>query len=607
MTIPLSTQQRAFTIFGYSKKPTGMLKHELSERLGIEPKVIDFGTAGRFFFHATYGDVVESEQAIALKLGFTRTLTKSPLSTRQLLQQGTMTSQHINCDTFRGNAMVACFSKTEAQFVAFKNQVSLPQLYYWAHHDEIIGSDNLAILTSTLDDVEINEDLIPYHFMFRQAPGTLTYFRNIYRLFPGQFLRWCEGKIDIKITQDLRFSDNKFSFDRIDKNSLNTLYQEMKDIIEVYVRDVHQSGHHIGNLLSGGVDSSLLQLFLNDCTQIQKPVKTYSFAPYNTPSFEFEVEYAKHASELLNTDHTFINFTPHDYANMVVKSVEILGQPVLSDVEPCKLFLANALADQAKDIRYYLVAQGADTLFGLGITRKIKTLQSLGKIPGARFALSGVGTMLLPFSSRGKQLIKGANILAYDPDFLEAPVNTIAVYTNLDLVRRAFGDQTLRKALEYRRCWEEKYLNTPDYTEKVHIIDLLSDTYEIEVQSSQLFQANNKEQIYPFMDDDIIRLSLAFPPKIRYIQGFKVTKPVLKGILTQHGLSSLAHRPKGASVFTDDLYSWMQSGPLQELIQSIDLPDFVSRHDFEKLVKRPDHFLWSLLTFDIFKKKISGS
>ena len=56
-------------------------------------------------------------------------------------------------------------------------------------------------------------------------------------------------------------------------------------------------------------------------------------------------------------------------------------------------------------------------------------------------------------------------------------------------------------------------------------------------------------------------------------------------------------------VFTD-LLIWMQSGPLQEMVREIELPGFLSRKEFEDLVQHPDFFLWSLLTFDIFQKRI---
>jgi len=605
MSTNLEVQLGDFTILGFTKEP-GKLLRKLSERLGVVPRTIDFGNAGQFFFYTSYGDVAETEQAMALKLGFVRSQTKSPLSAQQLLDQKIATPRRINHDAFRGNALIACFSKTEAKFVAFKNLVSLPQLYYWMSGDELIGSDNLRCLVAVLDRVELNKDIVPFHFMFRHAPGTLTYFQNVQRLFPGQLLKWQEGNLDVRCVQDLRFPDNELSFERADSYSVTTLYQELKDVVGAYITDVERSGHGLGNLLSGGVDSSILQLVINE-QLLSTPARSFSFAPARTPSFEFEIEHARQASEIFKTEHTFIEFTPKDYPDLVVRAVETLAQPVLSDVEPCKLALAEFLRRHVKDLRFFFVAQGADTLFGLGIAQKIKMLELFGRIPGSRLALAGAGRLLKPFTGKSQTLLKGAEILSHpnDPHLFIAPTNTIAVYSNLDIARRSFGDGTIRQVLEYRRNLETQYLNSANCTEKAHIIDLLSDTCEIQVQSSRLFLAHNKEQIYPFMDDDIVRISFAFRSEIRYMRRLR-TKPLLKDILEQRGLSTIARRPKGGSVFTDDLYAWMRSGPLHEMVRDIDRPGFLSKADFEKLIEQPDHFLWSLLTFDIFQKRVLG-
>lgn len=594
----------AFTILGFTKEPEDLLNRRLSRRLGVVPRILEFGTAGRFFFYTSYGDVAETEQAIVLKLGFARSPTKSLLTARQLLAQKIATPQSVEHTALRGNALAACFSKTEAKFAAFKTLMSLPQLYYWASHGVWFGSDNLRCLISILDHVELNDDIVPFHFVFRHAPGTLTYYNNVQRLYPGQLLTWQEGHLDVRCTEDLRFSDITQTFERIDPRSIQVLYQELQGVVRAYIDDIQSRGHSLGNLLSGGVDSSLVQLIINEPSAPTR-ARSFSFAPDQTPSFEFEVRYARQASEILKTEHTFVKFKPEDYPSLIVKATEVLGQPVLSDVEPCKLALAEFLAAYAHDLRFFCVAQGADTLFGLDMARKLKILDALALVPGSRQVLEIAGRLLKPFSARGQTLLKGAEILARekDPALFVAPINTIAVYTDLDLVRRWFGDGTVRRVLEYRRDLETQYLNSTYYTEKVHIIDLLSDTYEIQVQSSQLFQAHNKEQIYPFLDDDILRASFAFRPEIRYIQGSR-TKPLLKDILELNGLSVIARKPKGGSVFTDDLYAWMRSGPLREMVQDIALPGFISKPDFEHLLQEPDHTLWSILTFDLFQKRI---
>jgi asparagine synthetase B (glutamine-hydrolysing) len=605
MNADFRTHLKDFSIWGFTKEPQDWLKRRLSKRLGVVPRVIDYGSAGQFFFYTSYGDVAETEAAIALKLGFARSKTKSPLSAQQLLAQEIVTPHKINHAAVRGNTLIACFSKREAKLAAFKNLVSLPQLYYWVSVDGLIGSDSLRCLVAVLDRVELNPDILPYHFVFRHAPGTLTYFKNVQRLFPGQVLKWQEGNLEVHCAQDLRFPDDGPTFDRVDRHSVGVLYQELKDVVGAYLSDIEKSGLGLGNLLSGGVDSAALQLVINEQLD-SKPAASFSFVPARTPSFEFEIDYARQASALLGTKHTFIQFRPEDYPDLIVKAIEILGQPVLSDVEPCKVALAASLAEQATDLRFFFVGVGADTLFGLPTARKLKVLNLFRRVPGSSLALAAAGRLMEPFSAKGLTLSKGAEILTHsnDPDLFIAPTNTEAVMTNLDIALRCFGHDAIRQVLAYRRNWEEQYLDSANYTEKVHAIDLLGDSYEIQVQSGLLFLGYGKEQVYPFMDDDVIRISFAFQPDIRYLRGLR-TKPLLTDILEQHGLSTIAHhKRKGSSVFTPDLYAWMRSGPLHEMVRAIDRPDFLSKADFDRLLDKPDHFLWSLLTFDVFQKQV---
>jgi hypothetical protein len=180
------------------------------------------------------------------------------------------------------------------------------------------------------------------------------------------------------------------------------------------------------------------------------------------------------------------------------------------------------------------------------------------------------------------------------------------VYTDLfsdqSIIRRCFGDDVLKKAFRYRRDLAATYLGSDHYLEKIHIIDLITDTCEVSAQRQQLFLANRREQLHPFLDDDIIRAGFAFHPDVRYIRGLR-PKHILKDLLAQKTGSPAARTPKGASIFETDLYAWMISGPLRPLVEEIDLPGFISRGEFNRLVDQPNYFLWELLLFDLFRRR----
>lgn len=600
-----------FALFGISKNAAGLLD-KLSARLGLTPQTIDFGREGVFYFYTTYGDLVETEALIALKLGFVRTPGATPLSTANLLAQHLISPQGVSPRGFRGNALVGCFSKTRAEFSVYQSLLSTPQLYYTTGNGDLLCSSSLRCLVKLLDQPALNEEILPYHFMFQLAPGSLTYFKNVYRLFPGQALHWLEGQLQVETIKTLQFTDEPDHYEQITPQTINVVYERIKAVINAYLDDAEQAGQAAANLLSGGVDSAIIQLMINEKQTPSARPKSFSYAVH-VPGFAFEVDYAREASRTFDTNHTVFDIFPEDYPNILTRSIEVAAQPVPAEPEPCKMALAEQLAALEGTPRFFFVGQGADAVYGLALARKLAILNLFRKVPASSAALRAMAAVMELRSTKtaeGIREVVRALPALNNPDAYNNWLNLIATYTNLDIARRSFGDTSLQKALANRRQLERQYLNSSDLSEQVHMIDLLTDGYEPAVFGSQFFLANKKEQIYPYLDEDVIRIAFAFKTQARLLKsglGFlshRSTKPLLKGVLIQKGYGAITEKRKGASVFDSDLLVMMKSGPLRELVLAIDRPGFLSKADFDSLLNQPDWFLWNLLTFDIFQKRV---
>jgi hypothetical protein len=215
--------------------------------------------------------------------------------------------------------------------------------------------------------------------------------------------------------------------------------------------------------------------------------------------------------------------------------------------------------------------------------------------------------LLKPFVRRAQTLLKAADLLAQpdDPASFITPLNTKGTHMEFDLPRRFFGDEAILKAFHYRRDLEAQYLDSDYHIEKAYVMALFTHVYEVQVQSQRLFLSQNKEQIYPFMDEDVIRLAFAFRPEVRYV-AHSTCKYPFKKILAEKSSSTIGvgRKRKGGSLVFTDLLTWMKSGPLQEMVNEIELPGFLSRKDLDDLIQKPNFTLWALLTFDLFKKRI---
>lgn len=602
-----------FTVFGFTVHPD-VLQHTLSNRLGVVPRVIDFGSAGHFFFYTSYGEVEETEEVIGLKLGLARSTWQAPFSTKQLIEQGLLTPQTINADAVRGNALLACFSKKVPQFSVYKTLLSMPQLYYSVINGDLICTDTPKCHAALLRQLEICEEAITQHFLFRYPLGRYSYFRDVYRLMPGELFVWDGGDLNTRQVRTLRKEPGDPVFTTADTASIDALYQGMLKIMGAYISDAETCGYVVANLLSGGIDSSIIQVMINKELSAAFPRKSYSYA-VRVPSFEYEIEYARQASEIFQTEHTFVNIYPEDFVDLLFETSDALAQPVCSEAEPCLFALGKHIAANEDDaIRFFTIATGADTLYGLAIARKINVIQKVRSIPGSSLMLRTVANFFGAQSTKRHALRQIAGVLPEldDPDSFKTPTNMIATYTDIDVARRCFGDDVVRQALQYRRSLETVYLDSSSYMEKVHMIDFLSDAYENAVINHLMFLSQGREHIPPFLDESFIRLNRAFPPQVRFLNGHEI-KPLLKRILERHSSSTVTKKPKGASVFSEDLFGWMKHGFLRDLIHDIDRPDFVSKAEINKLLDQIEYpavhdprgwFLWNLLTFDVFQKRI---
>jgi hypothetical protein len=590
----------AFTVFGLVHNREQFLKHKLPDRLGIVPRTIDFGPAGCFFLYTSYGDIAETDEMIALKLGFIRTPARSPLSAQRLLDQKVVSPESIDVHALRGNAVVACFSKTEARFSVFRTLFSGPPLYYSVSDDGILCSDQLRCLVELLDRLELDEAAIPQHFLLLGTLGSQTYYRHVRRLRSGEHLKWEEADLTVRLVKDLRSLKADSTLGTVDARS-PLIYQELSDLVGAYISDIQQSGTDFGNLLSGGVDSSLTQLLINEHLDGVQP-RSFSYL-LHARSFEPEVGYARQAQLAFNTGHTFVDILPKDFPEFVVQSTEVLGQPVHMAIEPCKLALAKALAEIPNSPHYYFDSQGAGVYFGSGVARKIKWLELASKVPASAWVLGGAGELLKPVTGKSLTMRKAAIILR-DRNHLVAPINTTGISANFDFALRCFGEATVQKVFELRRGEEIEYLDSPNYQEKVHLVDGFLTGNHLVSQSSAFFMANNKDLVYPYFDEDAIRISFAVKPEHRFIEGYNRVKPILKDILEQRSSSPASRLPKMGSNFGPDLHVWMTSGPLHEMVMDIERPGFLSKVDSESLLEwRNYYFLWALLTFDVFRKR----
>ncbi len=591
--------EHPFLAFGWITTPAPLeLEAQVNSLDGV--CTVRIGERGYFFYTMpVYADVAENDATICIKLGQVHD-GSALLSTETILERGWITPTGAQYEVIEGNAALLCFSKRAPHFCAFKTLLSVPQLYYWTDGDHFLCANNLRLMADLLDGTsdgpQLNPEAVPLHFIFRSVPGHQTYLRDVYRVDHGAVFTWREGDFGSALVRDLR-AYRPDVYRPVDDATVAHYFEQMVAVMGCYVNGGERRAT---TMLSGGVDSSTLQLAINQHPAAPKPFPTLSYAMM-TPLFSREVEYAYEAAGILGADHHLVEVTPVQYADLLVQAIEILGQPPHHEPVPCAIPVARYA--QANGFTFLFMGGGADVLHGASKAKEFHQAQTRYRHWPPK-ALRWVSAALAPvWQSKSYGAGYMADVLESldDPASPHYPLN-VSAYTDWDVMRRAFGQAKVREALVYRQALEVKYLDTQDLNEKAHVVATLSNQYDTAALWQQAMLAFGRELAFPYIDTTLLTAVMAVHPGQRYYFKHRV-KPIPKTILESKSTYRL-DKTKMTSGFYEDLLAWMCSGPLRDRVQAIERPAFLDQADFEQKLKQPDWFTWNLLTFDLFKKRV---
>ena len=600
MEIPLEKALANFFMCGLVRLP---LPPELAGRLDkLALRRYDLGEFGQFFFNMPeYLDWAEDEQKVLLKLGFAR-LGEDFTSAADFLASGLATPAGIDPLRLHGNACLICFDKHQPEVLIYNTLLGTQGSYYSELDQSLFFSNNLGALARLTGQREINPKALPLHFILREVPGKLTYFKDIFHLLPGEALHQQGSNPEVDLRLSLRaLAGEDYGRLPVRPETIEEFYELLKMTIGRYLRAFGGSGWT--NTLSGGVDSSVLQVAINSLLPSGFQPETHTGA-LQADSFMHEIDYARAASQLFNTRHTFVSVSSREYPDLLIATIKLLGQPSYSEITAYKTALYAYLANQSETIKYLFSGQGADALNGHDEAKVIYYIQKIKGIP--RFIPRLLERGLAPFHLL--RIDKAAKALRMymaqdNPDSPDNFMNYTDNFTNWQVLPACFSPQEIHVALDYRTRLEVEYLDSDNLSERIHMVALLEGASDAACFNQQLALAFGRQVIYPYLDDLLLWGNLRFDPRQRFFKGGR-TKPVLKYILETKSASQAVNKRKAGGGFRRDLFNWMQGGVLRELVEDMQRPDFLPLADFEKIKRDPDWFTWNALNYDLFLKHV---
>lgn len=490
-------------------------------------------------------------------------------------------------DGLEGSFTLALLDGPNRRLLLFRNLIGSGDVFYHTGNAGAhFGSNLAAVVDASGVSAEVNDADLPSLFAHRTIPGRNTLFTGFHRLMPGEQLQMQGGRSTCTLRQTMGELDER---NPIGREALDRVEATMSAICS----DLAAESPGAANLLSGGVDSSFLQVFWNQtCKDRPRTCCVGVDHPRTLP----DLNYALSAAAALGTRHLVVPGNDA-YAGYLLETIAASGE-MPSHVQ-LGYFLQLGRAMNAEGMTSALTAISADNLFGTSGANQIQNATVLRRLcPTSWLRRGGAAIARLFRMSRLHSYFHLADRL-HDPTYAEHPINQVSCFAHWPSVEVCFGREMRAELAETRQQLLDRYRVSDDLLDRLHAVGLLSSGLTTASLMTTLLNHAGVRLFSPFLDSRMLRLVVNLSPGERF--RFRQPKSLLKRSLDRHGHSLLAHREKLG--WGQPIFEWLSpGGQLRPLVEQIDEYDFVVPSVLEEAKAKPNWFLFTLLCFDLWHK-----
>ena len=259
-------------------------------------------------------------------------------------------------ELFDGMFAFALWDSKNKKLVLARDPFGKKPLYYSVVNGQIyFASEIKALLENPELERRMNKKAVGQLLNFRAVLGKETLFEGIYKVLPGSYLVWKDGKK----TEQRYWQLNS-------KEEISDEEVAAKKFLELFDAAVEKrlmSDVPLGTYLSGGVDSSAITALM---AKKVEGLKTFTVGFGEKGD---ELGYARAIAEKYSTDHSEVIVDYKDMTKVLPKLVWHMDEP-MADIAFVPMFFLTNVAK--KDITVSLLGEGSDELFG-GYERYRKT------------------------------------------------------------------------------------------------------------------------------------------------------------------------------------------------------------------------------------------
>ena len=422
----------------------------------------------------------------------------------------------------RGMFAFVIYDIENHELIGARDYFGIKPFYYYHNEDEFFfGSEIKSFLPHPDFKKEINKENLKMYLIFQYSVKEETFFKNVFKLKPGHYFHFKNGKLDIKEYYHLSY-DKKSN-----KKDYESIKRELKHVLEESVY-YHQttSDIEVGAYLSGGVDSSYV-------VSLGKPDKTFSVG-FSYDGFD-ETDYAKDLSDQLGLKNYRKKISPEDFFDALPK-VEWHTDEPHANLSTVPLYFLSELTKEQVSVA--LAGEGSDEMFGGYNEYNDPTLLKMYlKVPLIlRKGIRNICRHLPHFPGRNTLIKYG---LPFNERYIGHGTFMEEWEANKILADQLKNNETIAEILE---PYYSQVKNEDELTKKMFIDFHFWLPQDILLKADKMSMSHSIELRTPLMDIDVFKYARTIPNK--YLLKDKQTKYIFRDIAKEIIPSEWAKRKK---------------------------------------------------------------
>lgn len=440
-----------------------------------------------------------------------------------------------------------------------------PFYYYNDGQTFMFGSEIKSFLDHPNFVKEVNKQALKPYLTFQYSVLDETFFKNTFRLKPGNYIKYKDGKVEIKQYFKAEYLKQDDTYENYKK--------QVKESLEDSVKCHQISDVEVGSYLSGGVDSSYI-------VSMAKPDKTFTVG-FDKTGFD-ESNFAKDLSKIFNTNNYNSVLTGDDFFN-ALPIVQYHTDEPHANLSTVPLYFLSKLAREK--VKVVLSGEGADEMYGgyneLNVSKWIK---AYCKLPLAfRKALAK--------KARTKKKFKGKRIICqYDRPLSERFIGNAFIMDDEE-TRDILCDELKENGIKYAdiiKPYYEDVKNEDEITQMMYINMHFWLAKDMLLKADKMSMANSVELRVPFLDKEVWNVARKIPSKYLIKDG--ETKKVFRDVAAEVIPEEWAKRRKLG--FPVPFFMWIKEEKYFNKVKDLFMQDWVSEFfDKDKINKMlDDHY-----------------